>query len=295
MYKIECADDKTRSMIKDRNTFWDPELGKEFSPVLKQLRRTGEIAGASCGFRPGVAGLIYEIKGKTFKLDYTVNSEKKIIRIYEFRQVFHHIDWQTALERDCQRSEEESVYIPQIGDPHLFLKAITLISKGTNTPKGIGIALGSTAKKEKDQARKGDYAGRALMAFGLVERVHHKEDGHSVYALTKKGALLSASKDQETRERLLAEALLGFYPIQIIVSATRQGEKPLTKELIQEAIAEVTLGDCGGTTSPRRASSLRALVNWVTRWAGIAIQRGDSSGIQLYIPNIYADKKSQHL
>ena len=60
-------------------------------------------------------------------------------------------------------------------------------------------------------------------------------------------------------------------------------------ELIQGIISLVSFGDCGGTTNPRRASSLRALVNWVTRWAGIPIRRKGNDGVQLYIPYIYAN------
>jgi len=52
----------------------------------------------------------------------------------------------------------------------------------------------------------------------------------------------------------------------------------------QEIISLVSFGDYGGTTNPRRASSLRALVNWVIRWAGIPVRREDKDDVQLYIP-----------
>ena len=68
----------------------------------------------------------------------------------------------------------------------------------------------------------------------------------------------------------------------MIIEETTHGGKELTKELIQKIISLVSFGDCGGTTNPRRASSLRALVNWVTRWEG-------NDGVQLYIPYIYAN------
>lgn len=289
-YKFEFFNNRIESMFKDKDAFWDPELHQELMPVLKQLRQTGEILGADFGVTPGIFGLAYELKGKTFRLNYTVDAKKKVIKFHEFYQVSHSIDWETALEQDLNCKKEETMYIPQIGDPHKFIRAIALIGEGTNNPVELGVSLGSKAKKDKDKARKGDYFGRALMALKLVERSQSVENTSSIYVLTTRGKLIS-SADQETRERLFAEALLGFYPIQMILGETRHGKQPLTKELIQEIIDRVTLGDCGGTTNPRRASSLRALVNWVTRWAGIAIQRGNSDGLQLYIPNIYAEKE----
>ncbi|MEM9089104.1 MAG: hypothetical protein AAGC93_10205 [Cyanobacteria bacterium P01_F01_bin.53] len=77
MYKFEFSNREVESMLKDQNTFWDPELQTELSPVLKKLKKTGEISGADCGVRPGIIGLVYELKGHTFKITYTVNPEKK--------------------------------------------------------------------------------------------------------------------------------------------------------------------------------------------------------------------------
>ena len=105
--------------------------------------------------------------------------------------------------------------------------------------------------------------------------------------MTDRGQRIAQSDDQETCERLLVEALLSFYPIQLIIEQTTRDGKELTKELIQDVISHVTLDDCGGTTNPRRAGSLRELVNWVSRWAGIPIRRQGSDGIQLYIPYLY--------
>lgn len=286
MYKFTYFDDQVKSMLCDRKAFWDPELEQELSPVLDSLRKSGEIEGASFGIKPGVCGLVFELKGQTFQITYTVDSSRKEIRFYEFRQVSHSLDWRTALEQDLRLSEEEAIYIPQVGDPHKFIKAIQLIYSGVNTSKELGIAFGSNANKAKDLARRGDYLGRPVMELGLA--IRNQSSKQSFYSLTERGKLIALSSDQETRERLLAEALLGFYPIQFIIEETSLGNKELTKELIQDVISSASLGDCGGTTNPRRASSLRALVNWVSRWAGIPIRREGNDGVQLYIPYIYA-------
>jgi hypothetical protein len=128
-----------------------------------------------------------------------------------------------------------------------------------------------------------------VMEIGLASRGSAENKSSSIYVLTDRGKRIAQSDDQETRERLLAEALLGFYPIQMIIEKTTRDDQELTKELIQEVISLVSFGDCGGTTNPRRASSLQALVNWVSRWAGIPIRREGSDGVQLYIPQIYAN------
>ena len=290
MYRFRYQDDHVKRMLSDRNTFWDPELEDELSPVLEKLKQTGEIAGANCGVNLIAPGKIYyTLSGRTFQLAYTVDPDKKEIRFYEFQQVSHQMDWSIVLEEDLGAGKEQPIYIPQIGDPHKFIKTVELIYRGINTSKDLGIAFGSGAKKDRDLARRGDYLGRPIIEFGLASRSQLDKQSPSIYVLTDRGKRIAQSNDLETRERLLAEALLGFYPIQMIIEETTREEKELTRELIQEIISLVSFGDCGGTTNPRRASSLRALVNWVTRWAGIPIRREGNDGVQLYIPYIYAN------
>jgi hypothetical protein len=289
VFKFTYFDGQLKSMLSDRSAFWDNELEQELSPVLETLKHCGEIEGACCGVKPGVTGLVYELRGRTFQLTYTINSEGKEIRFYDFLQISHSMDWKASLEQDCQLSEDQTCYIPQIGDPHKFLKAIDLIASGINTSTSLGIAFGSEAKKDKDLARRGEYLGRPIIELGLATRCQVEHKSSSIYVLTKRGECIARSNDQETRERLLVEALLGFYPIQVIIESTTRGNKELTKVLIQEIISLVSLGDCGGKTNPRRADSLRSLVKWVSRWAGIPIRREGSDGVQLYIPHIYAN------
>lgn len=290
MYKFTYFDDQVRLMLCRRSELWDTELEQELAPVLETLRKYGEIEGASCGCKPGVTGLIYEIRGKTFQITYSVNTIKKEIRFYEFNLVSHLIDWKTALEQDLINSEDQPVYIPQIGDPHKLIKTVELIHHGIRTSKEIGIALNSGASNDRSLTRRGDYLSRSIIEIGLATRQKGKKGVSSSYILTERGQRIAQSNDLETRERLLAEALLGFCPIQMIIEETTHGNKELTKELIQEIISLVSLGDCGGTTNPRRASSLRSLVNWVTRWAGIPVRREGNNGVQLYIPYIYASQ-----
>jgi hypothetical protein len=286
VFKFVYFCDRVKSILSGRGIFCDLEVEQELAPVLESLKRCGEVEGASCGRKPGVMGLVYEVKGKTFHITYTVDAQRGEVKFYEFQQISHLIDWKAALETDLRQGEEEPVYIPQIGDPQKLIRTIQLISDGINTAKDLGIAFGSGAKNDENLSRRGDYLGRSVLEIGLVKRVSVNKRTPSVYILTERGEKIARANESQTRERLLAEALLGFYPIQLIIEKTTRDDQELTKELIQEVISLVSLGDCGGETNPRRAGSLRALVNWVSRWAGIPIRREGHDGVQLYIPQI---------
>lgn len=288
MYKLKYFDDQVRLMMSKRHALWDLELDQELSPVLETLKEYGEVEGARCGRKPGISELVYELRGRTFQIAYTVDSVRKEVRFYEFHPISHAIDWRSALEQYLRDGEEKVVYIPQVGDPHKLIRTVELISSGAKTAKDIGVAFDSGATNDKNLSRRGDYLGRAVIELGLAIRCKGSKQDKSTYLLTDRGWRIAQSTDLETRERLLAEALLGFCPIQMIIEETTRGDRELTKELIQEIISLVSLDDCGGTTKPRRASSLRALVNWVTRWAGIPVRREGDDGVQLYIPYIYA-------
>jgi hypothetical protein len=284
MYKLTYRDEHIKSRLLKDSKFWDSELSQEVSAVLDTLKKSGEIEGAICGVQPGIFGMLYELKGRTFQMNYTVDTTNKNIKIHEFKLMFHEIDWKTTLEQKIHENDDQPCCIPQIGDPYKLLKTIDLIHSGINTSKELGIESGSGAKKDKDLARRGEYLTQLIIEIGLVKR-HLTEKKH-VYILTDNGKRIANSQNTETRERLLVEALLGFRPIQMIIEATTHDNKELTLELIQDIITQVSLDDCGGTTNPRRAHSLRALVNWIARWAGIPILR--KGGVQLYIPDFYS-------
>lgn len=286
MYKIIYRNEQVKSLIKDSKS-WDFELSQEILSALDALKKSGEMEGAICGVHPGIYGMLYELKGKTFRMNYTVDTNNKNIKIHEFKLMSHEIDWKTTLEQKICENNDKPSGIPQIGDPYKFLNTIDLIHSGINTSKELGIKSGSSAKKDKDLARRGEYLAQPIIEIGLVKRslIERKH----IYTLTNNGELIANSNNKETRERLLVEALLGFRPIQMIIEATTHGNKELTLELIQDIITQVSLDDCGGTTNPRRAHSLRALVNWIARWAGIPILR--KGGVQLYIPDFYSASK----
>ena len=66
MFNFAFKNEQIRFMLSDRTAFWDAQIEEELTPALKQLKETGEIAGANCGQKPGIAGLVYELKGLSF-------------------------------------------------------------------------------------------------------------------------------------------------------------------------------------------------------------------------------------
>ncbi|NCJ07787.1 hypothetical protein GS597_14970 [Synechococcales cyanobacterium C] len=122
MFKFTYFDSQIKTILSDRSTFCDLAVEQELAPVLEVLKQTGEVEGAYFGVKPGVSGLVYELKGKTFQLTYAVDAPKKEIRFYELQQVSHLIDWKTALDQDLRRGEQQPIYIPQVGDPQKYIK-----------------------------------------------------------------------------------------------------------------------------------------------------------------------------
>jgi hypothetical protein len=73
VYKFTYFDNQFKSMFSNRNVFWDAELEQELSSVLETLKQYGEVEGASCRRKPGVTGLVYELRGRTSQIIYTVD------------------------------------------------------------------------------------------------------------------------------------------------------------------------------------------------------------------------------
>ena len=291
-YKIEYRDRNIKSLICDRHSFWDFELKEELDPILKQLRHQGEIKGAKCGFTPGVnAAVVYEFTGKTFQIVYAVFPEIKTVKIREFCLISPG-DPNPNLTGlgDCNLADDEEeptdIYIPQIEHFEDILQMLKLIYEGVNDSYNLGLKLGSKAKSKENVSRRGNYFGKATETLGLTE-VSFGKNRRKIYNLTTRGHLIAKSQDRQTQERLFAETLLGFRPVQILIEETTHGENPLDLELIQETIALCSI-DCSGTTIPRKAHSLRELTNWVARHTGTPILQEGQDGIQLYIPYIYA-------
>lgn len=284
MFQFDYATQDIEQLI---NQGWDCELDNELKSVLKILKQCGEIAGANVGRNPLISASMFELKGKTFYLVYSVFPERKLVKFYDFKLVAHSIDWKAKLDLEIENVENE-IYIPQTGDPTVITNTLKMIYKGEDTPYKLGLAVGSTAKKEKDIARRGQYVGKCIVQLGLAKAIK-STNVPTIYQLND--PIFSAIKreDEDTIQRLIAEGLLGFAPVQQAIYETTKGEEELTIELIETIFKRLKITELGGTTSPRRARSIRALTMWVSRMAGIPIRRQGQKHLQPYIPFIYAE------
>lgn len=183
---------------------------------------------------------------------------------------------------------EREVYLPQIGIDRI-INPLKLIYEGENTPYKLGKASGSKALKTRYISRHGQYTARFLKELRLIEGFK-RGNSSEVYECNARIQASLERDDEDTTHRLVAEALLGFTPIQLIIQQTTTGEKELTKELIQEICKHLEIAEYGGTTAPRRAQSIKGLTNWVARMAGIPIRRQGQKHLQPYIPYIYASQ-----
>jgi hypothetical protein len=284
MYKFAYVNSELENQM---NAEWDSELTLELNSVRKILKKDGEIEGASVGINPAVSEPMYELMGKNFRLVYAVFPKINLIKFYEFQPVGYLIDWKTKLDLEIQVLDNEP-YILQTGDHKVIANTLKKIAQGENTSYQLGLAVGSKAKKEKDVARRGQYVGKGVVELGLATSVHSKNVSAITYQVTEPIRLAIEREDEDTLHRLIAEAVLGFLPVQRTINETTRGKEELTIELIVRILYELNVTSIGGTTLPRRAQSIRALTVWVSRVAGIPIRRQGQEHVQPYIPFIYA-------
>jgi hypothetical protein len=71
-----------------------------------------------------------------------------------------------------------------------------------------------------------------LIELKLVQR--SRQDRSYIYKVTDAGQRLATSTNWDTQQRLFAEAMIGYYPIQVILEEITRGEKELEVELIQQ-------------------------------------------------------------
>lgn len=243
MYKFEYENEFIKSKLCHPDQWFDEEAKEELQGYLKILKETGEITGANVevGIRPGITGFVYEISGRTLNLVYSILPGSKIIKFFnelKLRSVFQRDEWQ-SYQLEQSKGEEEITQnrtweIPQADKPDKIIKSLFLINKGINTSESLGRELGHNGKKPKDVARHGSYVTQAGELLKLVQR---SRQGRSyIYKLTDAGQCLATSTNRDTQQRLFAEAMIGYYPIQVILEEITRGEKELEVELIQQLI-----------------------------------------------------------
>jgi len=257
---------------------------------LQGLAQAGHLSGSK--FIRFAQGLDicegFQISCRTCQIVYTVEAKKKLIRIYGFemdasQRISEYID---LLETDWQSEETEAgIYIPQADRPDKLIRALELVHEGHTNSFDLGVGLGHGGRKYNpdDIARHGSYFARAAEELKLL--THRKEGRSYKYELTTTGKYIATCRDQTAKERLLARAMLGFYPVQAIFDEITKAKRNLTRELVEELIELISPGNHKAETITRRATCLMKWVTWVAFIEEVPIfhqnEAQDTTDIQL--------------
>lgn len=278
-FDYACADVKQKLCEYQKGgVFWDEMVEDELKPILQKLRETGE-AISDVGIN--ICGINHKITGRTFEIVYAVFPEQKFIKFYECNFLSQDIDWREIIQKSWNLSIGE-VNLPQIGIKRIML-ALNLIYQGHDTAYELGLHGGSKSKIKRYIARYGQYNAIFLKELGLIKIHKSKHQTQGVYECIEIIHSGLANGDHQNIQRLVAESLLGFPVIKLAIQETTKGEKELTIKLLQDIFKQLDITDCGGKTEPRRAQSVRGLINWVAREAGIPIRREGQKHLQGYL------------
>ncbi|AFY40072.1 hypothetical protein Lepto7376_3923 [[Leptolyngbya] sp. PCC 7376] len=290
MFKFDYASAGLKEQLT-KVSLWDEFLKDELSPVLNELRQRGE-SSLSPDYGYHIFGNALRLRGRTFEIVYSVNSQTKVIRFYECKFIAssQSLDWQRLLLEDSfHYSPEAEIVLPQVGIKRLML-ALKCISDGHNTTYQLGVCAGSRAQNPKNISRHGQYGVEFLKQCGLIREERVGQQAAKYYCSDKIQKAFQAN-DESLVLRLVAESLLGFPVIKQAIRETTTGQKELTLELIQSIWEDLEPIRYGSKTKRRRAQSVRALINWLAREEGIPIRKEGSRHIQLFLDlNIYDSK-----
>lgn len=281
MYQFDYASLEVKQKLCEYHKggiFWDEMVEDELKPVLQKLRETGETR-SDIGIN--ICGINHRITGRTFEIVYAVFPEQKLIKFYECNFLSQDIDWREIIQRSWNLSIGE-VNLPQIGIKRIML-ALNLIYQGHDTAYELGLHGGSKSKIRRYIARYGQYNAIFLNELGLIKIHKSEHQTQGVYECIEIINSGLANGDHQNVQRLVAESLLGFPVIKLAIQETTKGEKELTIKLLQDIFKQLDITDCGGKTEPRRAQSIRGLINWVAREAGIPIRREGQKHLQGYL------------
>lgn len=287
MFKIEFANKLAIHLASSSDNIGDKDFSEQFCIYLNALRNLGEIPGCEIVRIIGVVELAYLIPCREFNIVYVVYKQLNLIRVFIFDidPLCNFLQNKNLLEEAWRTEEDDlNVYIPQADRPDKILRTLELVNQGFNTSLMIGIQLGHKGKKDEYKARHGSYFCRAAVELKLLTS-HRNGKSAYIYDLTSTGHFIANCPDKDTQYRLLAQAMLNFYPLEVIFNEINLGKTALTIELIEELIIQLLYpGDRDCKTIKRRAKCLMRWTLWVARVVQIPIRCTKENCLQLYLP-----------
>lgn len=287
MFEIKLANELAINLACSSDNTYNEDLKEQFYIYLNKLRTSGEISGCETVRVIGVVELAYLIPCREFNIVYIVYNKLNLVTVYLFdidpyRKIFQS---QNLLEEAWRTEEDDlNIYIPQADRPDKILQTLELVNQGFTTSLMIGIQLGHKGKKDEYKARHGSYFCRSAVELKLLTSRRNGKYPYT-YELTNTGNYIANCLDKDTQNRLLAQAMLSFYPVQVIFDEINLGKTALTIELIEELIIQLLYpGDRECKTIKRRAKCLMRWTLWVAKVAQIPIRCTNENYLQLYLP-----------
>lgn len=286
MFQIDFADNSLKEKFADLENHFPPEVCSEILSFLEVLRRDGDLSHSDC--MKGYFGkTITKISAKTFELQYQGNFKTKVLKILDIKVKSLDLLKTRFTIQDFLSDKDLIECIPQYDNPDKIIKAIELINQDVEDTYQLGLKLGHKGKKEKYIARHGQYAHSTLEELKLIKRT--RKGRKLIPEVTEKGKLIANAPDQDTKKRLLIEAMLNYQPVWKVIGEVTEAQQELTDELVKKLVFPEE--DQDSDTSNRRAQTIKNWVKWISKFTGIPIHLPGQE-LQLTIPGLYSQENT---
>jgi len=283
MFEFEYLNQPLQRILENPGEHLAREVCEELPQFLEALRRDGQVSKAEF-FTGGVLTKgIFKISAHTFDLHYSQGSTQNRIKLIYIKPKSLILLRERFNIEDSWDDKNILHCIPQYDVPEKIIRAIEFVNQKIDDSYELGRKLGHKGKCREYIVRHGNYAKVALSELGLITRVRQGRVLRS--EVTTKGKLIAESSDDDTKKRLLIEAMLNYEPVWLIMGKVTEGGHNLNDELILQTIFSSEVRDAN--TSPRRSKTIKRWIKWIADYSGIPIHI-EGVGLQLTIPMLYA-------
>ncbi|MBD2124983.1 hypothetical protein NDI39_25535 [Microcoleus sp. ZQ-A2] len=281
MFQIKFLDQDLQNKFLDLETNFPPEVCQELPQFIEALRQCGQVSKVD--FHKDFSN---KISAHTFDLDYVAYPNRQLVVIVNIQVKSQNIFKDRFSVQDSWNDKDVIDCIPQYDKPSKIIRAVELTSQGITDSYQLGLELGHKGKQKRYITRHGQYAQSALEQLKLIRR--ERQGRKTNVEITEKGELIAKAPDEDTKKRLLIEAMLNYRPIWMIIGEVTdtEGDKELCDEFVKKLVFPQE--DQEADTSNRRAQTLKNWIKWIAKYSGIPVRIKDQP-LQLTIPLLFAE------
>jgi hypothetical protein len=261
----------------------DPEVREELAPYWHQLQNSGDVLNSKVEYLPEV-GVVKTLVARTFILQYHTCPDTKSLSIDVF-QLRPNPDAEAlrAMLSESWRTDEDDMrrpeVVPQADNPIDLVRTIEFIAEGIVNKQELADRLGHTGDHRH---RHGYYKLSALEALGLSIKQKNTAGRGTKPVLTESGKRIAdAVGNRDLQCRLLAEVMLRYEPVYIVIEEITGGEQPLGEQVLRETI-DLFSPDRRKSTIERRAKCLEAWVTWLVREMDLDVSTESGRQLNLF-------------